>query len=90
MSNPYHAVKLPEFDASIGWTMCRNPMCPNFGIHYAGPAPNGSNSVGDGRYRIDVRLGRIACRHCGKSFKLMSNASIRPAARHFPSLHGLP
>ena len=85
MSNPYHAVELPEFGASIGWTMCRNPMCPNFGIHYSGPAPNGSNSVGDGRYRIDVRLGRIACRHCGKSFKLMSNASIRPAARHFLS-----
>ena len=85
MSNPYHAVELPEFGASVGWTMCRNPMCPNFGIHYSGPAPGGSNSIGDARYRIDLRLGRITCRHCGKSFKLLSNLSIRAAARHFLS-----
>ena len=79
---PYLAVATSP---PAGWNIKPGEMCPNFGIHYAGPAPNGSNSVGDGRYRIDVRLGRIACRHCGKSFKLMSNASIRPAARHFLS-----
>ena len=27
---------LPEFDLEVSWAMCRNPMCPNFGLFFRG------------------------------------------------------
>ena len=47
LENPYRVVYLPEFDVSVGWAMCRNSMCPNFGIQYDGPAPDGPGEIKD-------------------------------------------
>ena len=47
--NPYLPVDLPEFRMSVGWAMCRNTMCRNFGIQYAGPARGDGTWLSDGR-----------------------------------------
>ena len=83
--NPYRPVDLPEFGVSVGWAMCRNAMCPNFGIQYAGPAPAGAE-IADDRYTINTVEGQLTCRYCDDSFKLNSNRAIRTLARHFLSL----
>ena len=83
--NPYHPVHLPEFDAAVGWAMCRNAMCPNFGIQFSGEREEGSQTLNDGRYRIDPKAGRLTCLACEQSFKLHSNPAIRRVARLFLS-----
>ena len=84
--NPYLPVYLPEFGLSVGWAMCRNTMCQNFGIQYAGPAPAGAEEIKDDRYTIDTIEGKIRCGYCGNTFTLNSNRAIRTLARHFLSL----
>ena len=86
VENPYLPVYLPEFDLSVGWAMCRNSMCPNFGIQYDGPAPDGPGEIKDGRYTIDPIEGNFHCEYCGLSFTLNSNRAIRVLARYFLSL----
>ncbi len=81
--DPYLPVFLPEFDAAVGWAMCRNAMCPNFGIQFSGEREKGSRILNDGRYRIDAEAGRLHCLRCGQSFKLHSNPAIRRVARPF-------
>ena len=81
--NPYLPAHLPEFGFSVSWAMCRNAMCPNFGIHYSGAPPDGAQSISDGRVRIDVAKGRVRCVACGQSFALNSNRAIRRVARQF-------
>lgn len=83
--NPYSPVHLPEFGCSISWAMCRNALCPNFGIHYSGGPPDGARHVSDDRLQIDVKAGRVKCRSCELSFTLNSNRAIREAARLFLS-----
>ena len=85
--SPLAPVRLPEFGASPSWLMCRNALCPNFGVSYDGPQPEGRvKSVSDARYRLDLAEGRGKCRHCHLSFQMLPNLSIRPLARHFLSL----
>ena len=79
----------PEFDLSISWAMCRNPICENFGIHYQGPAPVGRETVSDERYHLDANSGTFRCDYCEMSFKLRSNQAIRPFARYYLK-HSLP
>ena len=86
IQNPYLPVYLPEFDVSVGWAMCRNSMCPNFGIQYDGPAPDGPDEIKDGRYTIDPVGGSFRCEYCGLAFTLNSNRAIRTLARYFLSL----
>ena len=86
VENPYLPVYLPEFDFSVGWAMCRNSMCPNFGIQYDGPAPDGTGEITDGRYTIDPVEGNFRCEYCDLAFTLNSNRAIRTLARHFLSL----
>ena len=81
-ANPYLPVDLPELGFSVGWAMCRNAMCPNFGVQYAGGPPNGKHSVSDDRYTINGE-GRFSCKLCHQSFKLNSNSAIRRVARQF-------
>ena len=85
MANPNHAVHLPEVGAPVGWAMCRNAMCPNFGVRHSGGPSNGARHVSDGRLRIDVKAGRVKCLGCGHSFVLNSNRAIRRIARLFLS-----
>ena len=84
--NPYLPVDLPEFGVSVGWAMCRNTMCPNFGVQYEGPASGEGGSLTDGRYTIIPRSGTIRCLYCLHVFNLRSNRAIRVIARHFLSL----
>ena len=63
--------------------MCRNAMCPNFGIQFSGDRPEGARSISDERYVIDVRRGRLRCRFCQQSASLSSNLAIRRVARQF-------
>ena len=63
--------------------MCRNAMCPNFGVHYDGGGDSGRRGK---RYRVNLKDGRAECVFCGLSFQLHSNQAIRPLARHFLSL----
>ncbi len=86
-------VFLPEFGLAVSWAMCRNAMCPNFGVHFTGEIPNGRKQVSDDRYTVRLGSGphrrsmaEIHCRHCGQSARLASNAAIRPIARYFLSL----
>ena len=83
--NPYLPVDLPEFGVSVGWAMCRNTMCRNFGIQYAGPAHTNETWLTDKRYEINPKTGEFKCGHCGSSFTLTSNRAIRVLARHFLS-----
>ena len=84
--NPYLPVHLPEFGVSVGWAMCRNTMCRNFGIQYAGPARGEDTWLSDGRYELNPRTGEFRCGYCGNSFELNSNRAIHKLARHFLSL----
>lgn len=82
-------VSLPEFNLpAISWAMCRNPMCVNFGIHFAPQEPMRPNaaSYGDSRYRLIKASGRIRCQYCGQSHKPKSNEAIRVIARYYLSL----
>ena len=76
--SPLAPVRLPEFGASPSWLMCRNALCPNFGVSYDGPQPEGRvKSVSDARYRLDLAEGRGKCHHCHLSFQMLPNLSIR-------------
>ena len=66
--------------------MCRNPACPNFGLHYDGPGFASGKSVSDERYQIELKSGKFKCQFCGLNFTLKSNQSIRPLARYFLKL----
>lgn len=86
-------VYLPEFGLVFSWAMCRNPRCPNFGVHFEGECPAGGVQVSDGRYTVVTgtdsqgrRFGEIRCRSCRRVSRLASNAEIRPIARYFLSL----
>ncbi len=86
--NPFQAVDLPEFGTAVSWAMCRNSMCPNFGIHYSAPDPvGGVEAPDDERYLIRAEGGgfKLACRLCGDGFTLNSNRAVRALARHFLS-----
>ena len=83
--NPYLPVFLPEFGVSVGWAMCRNTMCANFGVQYEGPASGEGHMVYDDRYSINTDTGRFLCRYCDHAFDLRSNRAIRVVARHFLS-----
>ena len=76
--NPFSPVSLPEFGIKVSWAMCRNPACPNFGLHYDGPGFASGKSVSDERYRIGLKSGKFKCQFCGLNFTLKSNQSIRP------------
>ena len=84
---------LPEFGVEINWAMCRNAMCPNFGIPFEGEIPKGRKWTSDDRCQIRVvpdahghPVGEIQCRYCGQPSPLASNRAIRPIARYFLSL----
>ena len=84
---------LPEFGLAVGWAMCRNAMCENFGVSFVGEIPRGRTPVSDDRHHIRVKsgalgaqVGEIQCRYCGLSARLHSNRAIRPIARYFLSL----
>ncbi len=86
-------VYLPEFGLDVSWAMCRNTMCPNFGVHFTGRIPEGRKPASDGRYAVRLGSGsrgrsvaEIRCRHCGQSARLASNRAIRPIARYFLGL----
>ena len=84
--NPYLPLELPEFGVSVSWAMCRNTMCPNFGVHFAGAASPGETRIADDRYTINTATGSFRCGHCRREFNLKSNLAIRKMARHFLSL----
>ena len=73
--------------------MCRNAMCPNFGIPFEGYIPKGRKRTSDDRCQIRVTpgahgrpVGETRCRYCGQSSRLASNKAVRPIARYFLSL----
>lgn len=84
--NPYLPLELPEFGVSVSWAMCRNTMCPNFGVHFAGPASPGETRIADERYTINTETGDFKCGYCSRGFTLKSNLAIRKMARYFLSL----
>ena len=62
---------MPEFGPDVGWAMCRNPMCANFGVHFEGEIPKDRKQTSDERCYIRVipgarghPVGVIECRHC--------------------------
>ena len=84
---------LPEFGLDVNWAMCRNSMCPNFGIRFEGDIPEGRKQGSDKRYALRLILGArgrpvavIECYCCGQISRLASNRAIRPIARYFLSL----
>ena len=82
-------VALPEFDLpAISWAMCRNPMCVNFGIHFAPQKPpkEGAATYSDSRYRMSLSTGQMRCLNCGQSSKTKPNEAIRTIARYYLSL----
>lgn len=76
---------MPEFGTVVSWAMCRNCMCPNFGMHYLGPAPVDGSTVSDDRYLLNSTDGKceLTCQHCESKAALNSNRAIRRLARHF-------
>ena len=85
--SPLAPVSFPEFGTSTSWLMCRNALCPNFGVHYDGPSPEEcARSVSDARYWLDLKAKRVKCRHCNLSFQMLPNLPVRPLARYFLSL----
>ena len=86
-------VHLPEFGIDLNTAMCRNPMCRNFGIPFEGEIPNGQKQVTTAPYvfsLVDGALksvvGKIECRDCGQTSRVLSNRAVRPIARYFLSL----
>ena len=84
---------LPEFGVAVNWAMCRNAMCPNFGIPFEGYIPKGRKRTSGDRCQIRVTpgahgrpVGETRCRYCGQSSRLASNKAVRPIARYFLSL----
>lgn len=79
------SVRLPEFgDVEIGFAMCRNRMCRNFGVLYGSDGRGGA----DDRYYLKFKGGEIqsvVCRYCALEISLHSALSVRPLARHFLS-----
>ena len=63
--NPYLPADLPEFGVSVGWAMCRNTMCRNFGIQYAVPAQTNETWLSDDRYEIKPETREFKRGHCG-------------------------
>ena len=84
----YSAVDLPEVGrVGVSWVMCRNPMCPNFGIAYDPNNPfKRKNASGDIRYKDRKSEGRFECRYCAQSFSPKSNQAVRPVVRYYLSL----
>ena len=77
---------MPEFDRTFSWAMCRNTMCANFGIPYAGAlSGSGKPAEHDDHYRLDEK-NRLHCKYCKQSFELKSNIAVRPIARYYLSL----
>ena len=81
-------VALPEFGGfKVGFAMCLNRMCPNFGQHW-GTEP-GSDGWTDSRYEFTDNIEdglpakKIVCRYCGVDHPVHAARSIRPIARHF-------
>ena len=58
--------RLPEFgDIEVGWAMCRNTMCRNFGLLYQHPGRGGHV---EGRDKLQVEAGQVVgleCEWCG-------------------------
>ena len=98
----FEPAHLPEFDLEVSWAMCRNPMCPNFGVFFRGRIPETGTATSDEDYRVRIKVvstpdkdkkkidqrlvGEIECRRCGQCSRLASNRAIRPIARYYLSL----
>ena len=80
-------IRLPEFgNIEFGWGMCRNSMCPNFGVLYGSEEGPGGDDL---RYKLTTEAGKLTklqCRNCGLNISLFSSASLREIARYFLSL----
>ena len=83
-------VKLPEFgNIEVGWAMCLNPMCEQFGAFF-GPEDVPGSAVS--RYRVvsgktvKRKSVRLQCRGCGQAGTVYAGSSLRAVARHFLSL----
>ena len=78
--------RLPEFGGlEVGWAMCRNRMCRNFGYLYGSDPGAGGTDL---RYDVLYKHGKISaitCRYCMAEIQLHSANAIRPLARHFLS-----
>ena len=84
---------LPEFGVGVNWAMCRNPMCPNFGIPFEGDIPKELRWTPLNCDEIQVTpggrgrpAGKIICWYCDQVSRLASNKAVRPIARYFLSL----
>ena len=75
-------IRLPEFgNNEFGWGMCRNSMCPNFGVLYGSEEGPGGDDL---RYKLTTEAGKLTklqCRNCGLNISLFSSASLREIAR---------
>ena len=87
------AVYLPEFELAVNWAMCRNPLCPDFGIQFSGEHGDDQKQVYGQRYAIETgkgpqrgAFGSIRCRSCGQVSALASNRAVRPVARYYLGL----
>lgn len=52
----FDPVYLPEFGLEVSWAMCRNPMCPNFGVFFTKKIPKGGTSTSDENYRVRIKV----------------------------------
>ena len=80
-------IRLPEFgNIEFGWGMCRNSMCPNFGVLYGSEEGPGADDLRYGLTREAGELTKPVCRYCDMNIPLHSTTSLREIARHFLSL----
>ena len=84
---------LPAFGLDLNWAMCRNPMCPNFGVDLDVDLPDGRKQQSSERYTLKtttkedrLRRGECTCRYCGQNWQLHSNRAVRVIAHYFLSL----
>ena len=81
-------VTYPELGGvEVGWAMCRNRMCRNFGVFYGTQTDTDGNdtcyNLEKNKYDETVA---ITCRWCGLKSKLYAPDSLRPILRHFLSI----
>ena len=81
-----YPVALPECGVpKFSWSMCRNPMCENFGVHFDPDEHRVINDrFGDANYIVSGHL--LICRYCGQNIAPHSNEAVRPIARYFLGL----
>ena len=78
-------LRFPEFgNIEFGWGVCRNSMCPNFGVLYGSEDGPGSYEL---RYRLvreGGKLTKLKCRLCGLTIPLYSASGIFGSASNTP------